>query len=423
MPVLASPLIRRVTWHLRRVTGQLDRRFFLSLTEGIVVVVAIAALLITLLEKPLTIESLFDSFNWGVATVLGQGNGGFVTSPGGRAVSWLLILFGVAMLGLITGSIVAMVIDFLLKEGAGLGAAGHKDHIIVCGWNSTARDLIDELRGDDYKQKVVVLANVDKNPAGAGVYFVRGDATDAADLERAGIEAASSALIFPVDGSDEADMHSILVIMAISSIAPNVRTVAEVNNPRHEPHFWRADVDELLVTSKMASHLLARSALYPGLSALVTDIVSGGEGSELYRITLARRVRRPVDRRRLVAAAERPQGDIAVGESWRAGVRQSVVRLRPRARRRRDRRGRGPRVARAASSARHHHDAPDRGGRSQRLTTRAGDLAGNRAAGTLIDIRRHWSRDDRPSRRDPRPDTIRAASASGRRQATQERVP
>jgi voltage-gated potassium channel len=62
--------------------------------------------------------------------------------------------------------------------------------------------------------------------------------------------------------------------------------VAEVNNPRHEPHFLRANVDELLVTSKIASHLLARSALYPGLSGIVTDIVSGGEGSELYRITL-----------------------------------------------------------------------------------------------------------------------------------------
>ena len=79
-------------------------------------------------------------------------------------------------------------------------------------------------------------------------------------------------------------MHSILTIMAIKSIAPQVRTVAEVNNPRHEPHFRRAEVDELLVTSKVASHLLARSALYPGLSSIVTDIVSGGEGSELYRV-------------------------------------------------------------------------------------------------------------------------------------------
>jgi voltage-gated potassium channel len=45
-------------------------------------------------------------------------------------------------------------------------------------------------------------------------------------------------------------------------------------------------VDEILVTSRLASRLLARSALYPGLTSLVTDIVSGGEGSELYRVEL-----------------------------------------------------------------------------------------------------------------------------------------
>lgn len=286
LPVLATPLIRRVVWHVRRVGGQLDRRFFLSLAQGIVIFVAITAVAITLLEKPWTLESTFDSFNWGIATVLGQGDPGFVTSPGGRVISWLLILFGVAMLGMITGALVALVIDFLLKEGQGLGASGYRDHIVVCGWNATARDLIAELRGDDYKSKVVVLSDAEKNPAGPGVYFVRGDPTNADDLGRAGISEASAALVFPNDGSDDADMRSILTVMAIESVAPGVRTVAEVNNPRHEPHFRRADVDELLVTSKIASHLLARSALYPGLSSLVTDIVSGGEGSELYRITL-----------------------------------------------------------------------------------------------------------------------------------------
>ena len=91
------------------------------------------------------------------------------------------------MLGMITGALVAMVIDFLLKEGQGLGASGYKDHIVVCGWNTTARDLIAELRGDDYQLKVVVIAELDKNPAGEGVYFVRGDATDEEDLERAGL--------------------------------------------------------------------------------------------------------------------------------------------------------------------------------------------------------------------------------------------
>jgi voltage-gated potassium channel len=286
LPIFSSPLVRRVLWHLGRMRGQLDRRFFLSLGQGIVGFVLIAAVLITLFEKPWTFESVFDSFNWGIATVLGQGDSAFVTSPAGRLIGWFLILFGVAMLGMITGALVAMVIDFLLKEGQGLGAAGYKDHIIVCGWNTTARDLIAELRGDDYQSKVVVLADLDKNPAGDGVYFVRGDATDDADLRRAGIEEAAAALVFPRDASDDADMHSILAIMAIEHAAPGVRTVAEVNNPRHEPHFRRANVDELLVTSKVASHLLARSALYPGLSGIITDIVSGGEGSELYRISL-----------------------------------------------------------------------------------------------------------------------------------------
>ena len=286
LPVLASPLIRRIGWHVRRVSGTLDRRFFLNLVEGIVGFVLIAAILITVFEGPWTGEKVFDAFNWGIATVLGQGDSGYVTSPAGRVVGWLLILFGVAMLGMITGALVAMVIDFLLKEGQGLGAAGYKDHIVVCGWNTTARDLIDELKGDDYQSKVVVIADLEKNPAGSGVYFVRGDASNAEDLERAGISEASAALIFPADSSDDADMRSILTIMAIEHVAPEVRTVAEVNNPKHEPHFRRAGVDELLVTSKVASHLLARSALYPGLTGIVTDIVSGGEGSELYRINL-----------------------------------------------------------------------------------------------------------------------------------------
>ncbi|HET7727033.1 MAG TPA: NAD-binding protein [Candidatus Limnocylindrales bacterium] len=284
--LLANPTVRRVAWHLRRVRGQIDRRFFLSLAEGALALVAIAALLVTLVEKPLTLDALLASFNWGVQTILGQGDSSYVTSPVGFVIGWFFSLFGLAIVGTITGALVALVIDMLLKEGQGLGAAGYRDHVVVCGWNATARDLIAELKGDDYRSRIVLIADVDKNPAGDGVYFVRGDSTDVEALERAGIRDAAAALIFPASATNDADMHSILTIMAIESIAPGVRTVAEVNNPRHAEHFRRAKVDEILVTSALASRLLARSALYPGLSELVTDIVSGGEGSELYRVTL-----------------------------------------------------------------------------------------------------------------------------------------
>ncbi len=289
--LLSFPLLSRLAFHLRRMTGGLERGFFLRLVLALSSFVVVAATLVTLLEGPhdsvgSALRKFGDSFYWGITTVLGNGDTAYVESPGGKFVSWLLVLFGVAIVAAITGALVGFVIDILLKEGQGMGASGYRDHIVVCGWNSTARELISELGGDEYSTKIVLIHTGDKNPAGSGVYFVSGDVTDADDLRRAGIEDAMAAVVCPADASNEADMRSILCVMAIESIAPQVRTVVEANNPDHVEHFNRAHADEIVVSSRLVSRLMARSSLYPGLAGIVTDIVSGGEGSELYRVTL-----------------------------------------------------------------------------------------------------------------------------------------
>lgn len=284
--MFAAPLLKRLTFHAKRIGGQLDRGFYRSLLIGLLVVLVLAAIAVTLFERGITFASFGESFYWALTTVIGQGDSGFVSSPSGKVVSWLLNLFGVGIVATVTGALVGFVIDFLLKEGQGMGAAGFRDHVVVCGWNSTARDLIDELHSDDYDSRVVLIDTAERNPAGERVYFIRGDGATDADLQRAGIVDARAAIVCPRDGSDDADMHSILTVLAIESLAPTVRTVVEVNNPKHVDHFRRADVDEVLVTSKLASRLLARTALNPGLSDLVTDMVSGGLGSELYRVDI-----------------------------------------------------------------------------------------------------------------------------------------
>jgi voltage-gated potassium channel len=280
------PLLRRVAFHAKRISAQVDRHFFVSLLTAVLAFVAIATGLVAIFENKVTLGGLGNTLHWAITTVIGSGDASYVTSPGGFVVGWLLAFFGVALVAAMTGAVVGFVIDFLLKEGQGMGAAGFRDHIVVCGWNTTARDLIEELKTDEYQTKVVVLHDSERNPAGDGVYFVRGDITSEEDLRRAGIPEAASAIVFPAAPTNEADMRSILCVMAIESVAPEVRTVVEANNPAHVEHFRRAKADEVLVTSRLASHLLARSALYPGLSELITDIVSGGEGSELYRVSL-----------------------------------------------------------------------------------------------------------------------------------------
>lgn len=281
-----SPFLRRVSWHARRVSEKADGSFFKSLVAGLTIILVVVSAIVWLGETDRALSDFGASFYWSVTTVLGQGDASYVSGPIGWVMGWGLGLFGVAIVATITGALVGFMIDFLLKEGQGMGASGYSDHIVVCGWNATARDLLEELASDEYDGQVVLIHNAESNPAGDGIYFVRGSATNESDLLRAGISNARAAIVCPSDGSDEADMHSILTVLALEDLAPQVRTVVEVNNPSHAAHFRRANVDELLITSRLASRLLARSAMYPGLSELVTDIVSGGEGSELYRIDL-----------------------------------------------------------------------------------------------------------------------------------------
>ncbi|MBF4768104.1 TrkA family potassium uptake protein [Nocardioides agariphilus] len=289
--IFSAPLLRRIGYHVSVMTRNVDKTFFLRLFGGLFIVVLVAAFAVNAAEGSRDsvadwFKDLGRNFYWGVTTVMGSGDASHVDSLVGFIISWLLVLFGVAIVATITGALVGFLIDFLLKEGQGMGASGYRDHIVVCGWNSTARELIAELDGDDYDRKIVLIHDADKNPGGSGVYFVQGDVTSADDLRRAGIEEAMAAVVCPADASNESDMRSILTVMAIESIAPQVRTVVEVNNPAHVEHFKRAHADEIMVTSRIASRLLARSSLYPGLAELVTDIVSGGEGSELYRVNL-----------------------------------------------------------------------------------------------------------------------------------------
>ena len=278
--------------------------------------VLLATALITIFEKAFTADSIAASFNWALLAIIGRAPTTYVTSIGGWAVYWVMALFGVLVVATVTASIVGAVVNSLIQEGRGMGTSGFRDHIVVCGWNATARDLIGELQRDNRRLRIALIYDGDdKNPAGDGVYFVKGDPTDPSDLERAGIREAAAALLFPLAETPDADMRSILTALTIRSLAPTVRIVVEVNDPKHADHIRRAGADELMITSHIASRLLARSAIYPGLADIIADLVSAG-GAELHRVNLPERLRRAsTSRRRATAFASS-----TTRRCWRCGA-------------------------------------------------------------------------------------------------------
>lgn len=281
---LGIPLFHRIGWHLQRVAQHFDPRTTLVLGGTLGALVLVAALLVTWIEGPVTFQQFGEAIYWAINTLLGSGDPGFVNTFSGRFISGVLIVASLTFLAVITGLVIGFIIDVVLKEGQGLGVAGLTGHVVVCGWNDTAREVLEELHED--KHQVVVLADLESPPTGSRAHFVRGDPSVEEDLERAGIREAASAIVFPEHPGEDADMRSILIVMAVKHLAPDVRTVVEAASPKNIPHLKRAHADEVIATPKFVAHLLARSSVHAGLVDLVMDMVTGGEGSELYRIPI-----------------------------------------------------------------------------------------------------------------------------------------
>src|SRR5262249_13465003 len=152
---------------------QLNPSVIARVLLALLIVVALVALVETIAERQITLDDYAESFFWALTSLMGNGDPGFASGPIGGALYVILIATGLIMIGLVTGAIIAVIIDFLLKEGQGLGASGFSGHIVICGWNPTAREAVDELRSDTYKRKIVLVHDAERNPAEKLVYYVK----------------------------------------------------------------------------------------------------------------------------------------------------------------------------------------------------------------------------------------------------------
>lgn len=283
--------LRRILFHLSRYRGFFNRNTLSSVIFALLVVIASGTVIVLFFERGQQsgLDHPSDVAWWIISTLTGIGtSSGAPRSLGGRVFATGLMLFGVVLVGMFTGTVVSMIIDSLLKEGQGMGISGYKGHVIICGWNPTARVIVEELIKGSPPQSVVILADMDRSPVRDGrVYFVRGDPCTGEDLKRAGIMDAASAIIFPTSrDAGSADSSSLLVALAIESLSPKCYTCVEVLDPRNEEHFRYAHADEVIVATEMAAHMLARATTFHGLSKVVSDLLSADNGNEFYKVPL-----------------------------------------------------------------------------------------------------------------------------------------
>jgi len=217
----------------------------------------------------------------------------------GRVVAVGVIVSGVALAGLFTASVASILIERSLRsrEVSTLEMSGH---LVLCNWSSGGLEWVREVHSSivtDKRPVVIIHDNPDEvelpdrvdDPAFNDVYLVKGDPANEVILKRAKVPQAHSVVVLADDRQGpHADGKTILCCIAVKNVCsgeqqPNV--VAECRDPKYRSHMRKAGADEIISAAEFGLRLLARAALFHGMTRVYQELLTvGRDANEMYLV-------------------------------------------------------------------------------------------------------------------------------------------
>ncbi|MBN2534526.1 MAG: ion transporter [Spirochaetales bacterium] len=233
-------------------------------------------------------SQFFDGLWWTVVTITTVGYGDkYPVTEIGKIFAIFLMFIGVIVTSTLSGTIASIFVDKKLKEGKGLQTITTRNHIIICGWNNNAENILEGLIKLSKMEVEIVLINQLTPEEFQAIHvkfpdlhlsFVRGDFTNEKILIRGAIQTAKAAIILSdISGQNtltKADERTILATLAIKSLNSDLLTSAELVNAENRQHLIRAKVDEILVNGEFNGFLLSTSAYHSGIPLLIKEMLS-----------------------------------------------------------------------------------------------------------------------------------------------------
>jgi voltage-gated potassium channel len=267
-------------------------------TLMIIIITLLAAILVELFEASSNnqFSSFWDSVWWVFVTISTVGYGDKVpVTPIGKAIGVLIMFVGVALLSVVTATISSILVTQKIKEGKGLQDVKLKDHILLCGWNNQAEQILSTFDQDKELETPIVLINqlseeeisdvIARYPE-LTIKFVRGDFTRETIINRANVKAAKSAIILPDSSAGNVrpgDERTILTTLTLKTLNPKLKVYAHIVDRENMSHLRKAKADEVIVSDMYTGYLLANYVASPGVPQFVNQLFSTGSGYRLSR--------------------------------------------------------------------------------------------------------------------------------------------
>jgi voltage-gated potassium channel len=243
--------------------------------------------------------SPFDAL-WNVWLLLFSGLEDAPETRAGRLVAMLLVIVGVAMIGLFTATVASLLVEKYLRRRE-VNEFAMDDHLVLCNWAPRGLQWIREVHSkiiQEQKRPVVIIhdspEDIDlpdrtEEAAFSDVYIVKGDPSNDVVLRRAKVPQAYSVVVLADDREGKhADGKTVLTCIAIRAVChgdrqPNL--AVECRNAANRNHLRRAGADEIISSDELGLRLLARASLYHGMTQVYQELLTvGRDANELYLV-------------------------------------------------------------------------------------------------------------------------------------------
>jgi voltage-gated potassium channel len=240
----------------------------------------------------------FDSLYYMMVTIatVGYGDKVPITFPG-RLVAMAMMVFGVALLGTITGRIASFLMERQMKEENGLLSFERlRDHFVICGWKREMNHVLYEIlvNHPSLDSSMIVLINkashedmdpLRNDPLLKGVHYVHGDFIEERDLIRAGIKTAARVLVvsdYLTEGNlQQIDSKTVMAVMTIKNLNKKAYVCAEILDTKFEKYLQISHCDEILLSRQFSRSMLAFASIGVGMSHIVGALLTKESGARI----------------------------------------------------------------------------------------------------------------------------------------------
>ena len=244
------------------------------------------------------LKSFGQAIWWVLVSITTVGYGDIVPVTGaGKFLGIVLIFTGVALVSMFTATISSIFVAQKLKEERGLKQISQTNHIILCGWNHSAEQILKVIFKRHDPPLIVLInqlpddqvQNIIFNFKGQPLQFVRGDFAQEEILNRANLRKASAVIIVPdLSGgmTSRTDEKTILTAFSVKAIQPKIKVFAHILDRENEPYIKKAQVEDYLVSDSFTGVLLGEMVMAPGVSQSVQNLLGKGDEEHLIRVKI-----------------------------------------------------------------------------------------------------------------------------------------